>query len=1321
MAKDIKRHITHLKSKVVENNAPKLISGSDIYEGEIAVNYAKGYETLSIKNESGETVTFLPRPYNSARGGETIHPIFNGTGTAGGTNLSAAWSGNCDDIKTLYDGLTILYKVNTAGHSSGDILSINGGEAHKVLINASTQLTTHYPVGSIIKLTYDSSQSASFYTGSTEQKTTTGVWKIENYDSNTDNVGYYVGFNQPIYKTDATTYRYMLLLTKNESTLTPLNTESNITATTKTLTTSEFDPFGDIIYKSSTTQINANGIIPSGTTWTQYALNLAYSFNTGSGLTANKAVYMVATPQSNGKAKLHTSPISQTLPTTDDGLIYIYLGISYSTTNIFLTVSHPIYQFKNGQLRQYVGSFGNAAYLNTGTTAGTVAAGNHNHSGTYATNAFSRIAVNTTNIDADSTGDTFTITAGTFVSLTGDATNDKMTIGVSTGTTSNTVARGDHNHDTVYVKKSDVITSITPSNSASTNPVSTSVVAENELEISNALNALSSSKADKATTLAGYGITDAYTKSQTYTKTEVNGLVDTPHQNYVTVATYADLPATGSADTIYRVSNWDGSANGGAGAVDVTVYSEYAWDDVSNPNKYVFLCVKSQIGEVFDISVYNNNAKYDTLADALGTNGEHVPQSIRRGGMSVKYVQNSDNRYMHCLLNYPQWTLDTKYWLNIEDTLAQIESNINITIDTDTFVTGVWQGEGQNIIPNSSGSFSGNSRNDKPYKVLGKNNAVLTLYNERHQRLKINDFGMIIKFTDEDGNAVSYSWNDSGWGITLSGDARYMYIHISTSNLSKINHTYFLGFGGLNENIGKMLDDIKQNSDKINNLKAAVDYDEKILYGGTSDFLMGYVCGIYPNYAYVGNSLDNNPMNHSGSSAFGKIDVSNVEDGTNIYLLRDGVNLFTGVIFKFFGTDGNIISASNGGSYATNDRGKQKPTGAVVLGIHIQNEYITGDITEYLSSIVINMPVTFNSLKEQVSENTSDIDTLKSQEDYRAIPKILMIGSSFSYDTINEVGNICSSYGKKIVLGSAEIGGGTLGNFIDRYNSHTGIAYHKWNKNATQWVDYGDIYLENILSDEAWDFVILQNGAYQSPHIDQSSFWIKTDGVITRNIVQELIDLCKKLCLYSNPVFGMNMTWAFSVYHTIASNHLNDDYWESYGNNQKNRQLGMWNNNVTNYMDCVSNCVDVKFIIPTGTAIQNARANDSLRQTTIYTSASPAPPTISEAESITSLNGIEQTYPFMDNVVNWRNKTDFTRDSIHADYGIGRYIAASTLFQKVLSKVLGLDIQDCTYRIPQTTGGNYREQLCTAVTNENISAIVDCVKSAILNPTSIQS
>jgi len=136
---------------------------------------------------------------------------------------------------------------------------------------------------------------------------------------------------------------------------------------------------------------------------------------------------------------------------------------------------------------------------------------------------------------------------------------------------------------------------------------------------------------------------DVYGKSETYTKTEVNSLITTPNQGYVTVIATAQttaatdvLPATGSADTIYRVSSWDGTQ------YTVTSYSEYAWDGT----QYQFLDKKSQLDEVFDITVYNSNTKYANLTAALGTNGANVPQELRRGGMSVKFVQSSDNKYV---------------------------------------------------------------------------------------------------------------------------------------------------------------------------------------------------------------------------------------------------------------------------------------------------------------------------------------------------------------------------------------------------------------------------------------------------------------------------------------------------------------------------------------------------------------------------------------------------------------------------------------------------------------------------------------------------
>ena len=185
------------------------------------------------------------------------------------------------------------------------------------------------------------------------------------------------------------------------------------------------------------------------------------------------------------------------------------------------------------------------------------------------------------------------------------------------------------------------------------------------------VNTLTNTVASKA------NASDVYTKTETYTKTEVNGLVDTPHQEYVTVDAFANLPATGSKDTIYRVSNYNGSTS----QVDASVYSEYAWDG----SQYIFLCVKSQIGEVFDISVYNNNAKYADLAAALGTNGANIPQSLQKGGMSVKFVQSSDNKYVQYRLTASGWSTDIHDWTS-EDPyfIDKIMQEVNEAIDENT-------------------------------------------------------------------------------------------------------------------------------------------------------------------------------------------------------------------------------------------------------------------------------------------------------------------------------------------------------------------------------------------------------------------------------------------------------------------------------------------------------------------------------------------------------------------------------------------------------------------------------------------------------------
>lgn len=74
-------------------------------------------------------------------------------------------------------------------------------------------------------------------------------------------------------------------------------------------------------------------------------------------------------------------------------------------------------------------------------------------------------------------------------------------------------------------------------------------------------------------------LADRYTKSETYNKDELNSLITTPNQNYVTIEahsgdTEADVfnEVTGASDTVYRVAKWNGTQ------YDTTRYAEYAFD-----------------------------------------------------------------------------------------------------------------------------------------------------------------------------------------------------------------------------------------------------------------------------------------------------------------------------------------------------------------------------------------------------------------------------------------------------------------------------------------------------------------------------------------------------------------------------------------------------------------------------------------------------------------------------------------------------------------------------------------------------------------------
>ena len=178
---------------------------------------------------------------------------------------------------------------------------------------------------------------------------------------------------------------------------------------------------------------------------------------------------------------------------------------------------------------------------------------------------------------------------------------------------------------------------------------------------------------------------DRYTKEQTYNKQELDNLITTPDVTYETYRATDEtsvtdiLPEEGSADTIYRIGNWDGTTE------DATKFAEYSW----NGSNYVLLRVVDSIGDgVFDISEYNASggtlATYADLSAALS--GTNVPEGVRKGGMSVKFVQTSDNKYVQYFLTKNVWSASEADWqkINLYEEISQLGQ------DSALYLYGKW-------------------------------------------------------------------------------------------------------------------------------------------------------------------------------------------------------------------------------------------------------------------------------------------------------------------------------------------------------------------------------------------------------------------------------------------------------------------------------------------------------------------------------------------------------------------------------------------------------------------------------------------------------
>ena len=290
-------------------------------------------------------------------------------GQCDSTSTSTVYTATIPGITELRDGVCMWLKNGVVNSAANFTININNLGAKPVYSNmaAASRDTTLWNANYTMLFVYDSTRVEG------------GCWILyRGWNSDTNTIGYQIRTNSQSLPMSSVVYRYRLLFTSADGThYVPANNSTSTNATSsRTVCQDKINPFGSIFYYSAAASVAANTRPAATTLWEQFAIVLGYSFNnTGAALTLTswKPVYIKAAPQSDGSAIIDsTTPYVQDLPTTEDGKIYIFLGVAYSATNIELQLDHPVYWFKDGMIRPYTNAAAGISSVAWGDITGTL-------------------------------------------------------------------------------------------------------------------------------------------------------------------------------------------------------------------------------------------------------------------------------------------------------------------------------------------------------------------------------------------------------------------------------------------------------------------------------------------------------------------------------------------------------------------------------------------------------------------------------------------------------------------------------------------------------------------------------------------------------------------------------------------------------------------------------------------------------------------------------------------------------------------------------------------------------------------------------------
>ena len=167
-----------------------------------------------------------------------------------------------------------------------------------------------------------------------------------------------------------------------------------------------------------------------------------------------------------------------------------------------------------------------------------------------------------------------------------------------------------------------------------------------------------------------------YTEGDTTTKWYYDNILEYKGSSFrcinETSTGITGAPATYNANTHTLVPN-----AGWEFFVDTTGALDVGERLTKNENKLSEL----EIEVIYDVTANNNGATFVSLSALLSSENLStiIPTSVRHGGISIRFAQSSDNKYVQYFLTKNEWSTNEADWekMNLEEEVSQLYQEVN--------------------------------------------------------------------------------------------------------------------------------------------------------------------------------------------------------------------------------------------------------------------------------------------------------------------------------------------------------------------------------------------------------------------------------------------------------------------------------------------------------------------------------------------------------------------------------------------------------------------------------------------------------------------